>query len=351
MSVYKEKFNIGNLEIHEIHMENRNGIRVSFLTLGGIITEISIPDRDGKPENIVAAYEDYEEYLSNPAYFGAIIGRTAGRIKDAVFTINGKEYALAKNYGPNSGQGGTRGFDKRIFNHEVREMADESSVVLSLISSDHEEGYPGEAAVDVTYTLADDDTFTITYQAVSSEDTLVNLTNHSYFNLSGSFEESIKYHELFIDADYFTELDETSAPTGRLLKVEGSPFDFRHMREIGEEMDTPDEQLSIGNGYDHAFLFNQNGVTKVRLAHRFSGRVMEVETDNQAVVVYTQNYAKGQLLKDGNSLQPRRSIALEVQRLPIGAGEAFKEHSYLSAHERYSTVTKFRFFVESESMI
>jgi len=348
MKVWKREIKINEQQIYEITLENSNGIKVSFLTYGGIITSLEVPDNKGEFSNIVLAHNDYKDYLENPGYFGSLIGRTAGRIKDGSFMLNGENYLLERNYGENSGHGGKAGFDKRLYDYEIFESEDRIAVDLSRVSPHMEEGYPGEVSVKVTYTLSEEDTFTIEYEGVSSEDTLFNMTNHSYFNLSGSFKESIKYHELFIDADLYAELDESCALTGKLIKVNETPFDFRYMREIGEEMNSPDLQLKIGNGYDHAFLLNKNNGTKIRLAHRFTGRVMEIETDNQAVVMYTQNYTQGQMIKDGSILQPNCSIALEVQKLPIGSKEVFKEHSVLPANKKHLTKTKYRFFVESD---
>lgn len=348
MKISKHKLSLGELEIVEITLQNSRGITVSFLSYGGIITRIEVPDNQGKLENIVLAYHDYEDYLDNSLYLGALIGRTAGRIKNGSFTIDENKYDVARNYGENSGHGGIKGFDKHLYDIEVVELDDRIDVVLSRVSPHMEEGYPGELFVKATYSLSEEDTFSIHYDGVSTMDTLFNMTNHSYFNLSGSFNESIKYHELLIDADHYAEIDESKAPTGHLLKVSGTPFDFRHMREIGEEMDLTDQQLNIANGYDHGFLLNDHKEVKIRLAHRYSGRVMEIMTDNQAVVVYTQNYAQGQNIQGGITLEPYRSIALEVQRLPIGSNEAFKEASVLSANKSRKTSTVFRFFTDQD---
>lgn len=347
MKAWTRKINMNEHEIHEITLENMNGIKVSFLTYGGIITSIEVPDNEGQFANIVLSYSDYKDYLKNPGYFGALIGRTAGRIKDGYFTLNGKEYSLERNYGENSGHGGGTGFDKQVFNYEIIESENSIAVDLLRVSPHMEEGYPGEVSVKVTYTLSEDNTFTIKYEGISTEDTLFNMTNHSYFNLSGSFKESIKYHELFIDADSYAELDESGALTGAIISVKETPFDFRYMKEIGEDMVSSDEQLKIVNGYDHAFLLNGNSGTKLRLAHRFTGRVMEIETDNQAVMIYTQNFTQGQIIRDGSILEPQRSIAMEIQKLPIGSKEAFKEFSVLPAKKKYLTTTKYSFFVES----
>lgn len=348
MKVSKRSLNLGEHDVHEITLENGNGISVSFLTYGGIITRVMVPDNEGCFENIVLAYEDYKDYLKNPGHLGSIIGRTAGRIRNAQFTLDGRKYTLAKNYGENSGHGGNRGFDKHVFTCDILESESAVEAKLFRISPHLEEGYPGDLHVTVKYSLSEENIFKIEYHGTSSENTLFNMTNHSYFNLSGSFRESIKYHELFIDADHFAEIDETKAPTGVLTSVQNTPFDFRFMREIGEEMSTENEQLKIANGYDHAFLLKKNPGTKIRLAHRHTGRVMEIETDNQAVVVYTQNYAQGQIIQDGSVLEPYRSIALEVQKLPIGVNEVFKEYSLLPAESPQVTTTTFRFFVEQQ---
>lgn len=346
MKVSVKQHNLRGLEIDEITIENAQNMEISFLNYGGIITQILVPDNQGNIKNVVLAYKDYEGYLDNPAYFGAIIGRTSGRIKDAVFSLNEKTYNLDKNYGPNSGQGGRIGFDKKIFNYSITEEEDSISVVLEYTSIEMEEGYPGEVKVFVTYSLHEDNVFRIDYEAIPSEDTLINLTNHSYFNLSGNFEESIKYHELFLASEKFLELDETSAPTGKVLETEGTPFDFYHQKEIGEDMDVIDPQLKLGNGYDHAFLFKKEEKVKVRLAHRFTGRVMEIETDNEAVVIYTQNYSQGQILESGKTLEDRKSVAIEIQRPPIGLRECFKESSIVRKGEVFRTYTSYRFFQE-----
>lgn len=346
MKVWRKRVSIGPLDVEEIFLSTTKGMKVSFLTYGGIITGIYVPDKEGTVENVTMSFGDRKDYHENAGYLGAIIGRTAGRIKEGKFTLKEKEYTLSKNYGPNQGHGGPHGFHKKVYTYEIIEEQNQISVKLAFHSKHMEEGYPGEVQGFVTYCLTEAQELLITYEGKSTEDTLLNLTNHCYFNLSGSFEESIKYHELMIAADVFTELDETSAPTGVLLPVENTPFDFRFMREIGEEMAIDHPQLSIAKGYDHGFLFNKKNPVKLRLAHRFSGRVMEVETDDEAVVIYTQNYTQGQILPGGRKLKEGRAIAIEIQRLPIGDKEAFKEHSVLKVGEIYKTYTKFSFFCE-----
>lgn len=349
MKAWKHNIRIKDLDAEEIFLENSKGIRISFLNYGGIITGILVPDAKGILENIVLAYENYDDYIENPGYFGAVIGRTAGRIKDASFTLNDTVYHLSKNYGRHSGHGGNNGFHKKVFDYTIIETEGEIEVRMTFLSPHLEEGYPGALEATIVYSLSEEGVFTIRYEGVPTEDTLINMTNHTYFNLSGSFEESIKYHELFIDASHYAELDESSVPTGNLIKVDNSPFDYRYMREIGEDMDMNDPQLKIGHGYDHPFLFNQGNDVKVRLAHRFSGRVMEISTDNSALVLYTQNYTQGQTIKDGQVLGERKSVALEVQRPPIGDKECFKDKSVVNANDKYSTYTQYRFFTEKDN--
>lgn len=344
MGIFYKKHKIAQKDVTEITLVNNYQMKVSFLTLGGIITEISIPDLEGTFDNVVLAYENYEDYEENKGYFGALIGRTAGRIKDAKFTLDGKEYSLSKNYGENSGHGGDEGFHKQIFDFEV--SSDEKTVTLKRVSAHMEAGYPGSVQIEVSYHLNDHNEFQIEYRGISDQDTLFNMTNHSYFNLSGDFSESILYHELFIAADEFAELEEDSSVSGKLLKVAGTPFDFRFHHEVGEEIKVNNPQIEIGHGYDHPFILREEEQVKVRLLHRFTGRVMEVETNHEAVVIYTQNYTDQQVIKGGVTLETRKAVAIEPQSLPIGPDEVNKEYSLLKAGKPYKKTTTYRFFTE-----
>lgn len=336
---------IGEHDVTEITMTNKNKMEVSFLNLGGIITRISVPDLEGDFNNVVLAHQDYNDYLENKGYIGGIIGRTAGRIKDAKFILNDIEYNLSKNYGENSGHGGYKGFDKQLFSYEP--SSERCEIKLNYLSKDLEEGYPGNIGIEVTYTLNDENEFTIDYKAKSDQDTLVNLTNHTYFNLSGDFKESILYHELFIAADEYAELLEDSSVSGRLSKVENSPFDFRYHHEIGEEINHPHEQIKIGDGYDHPFILREDREVKLRLLHRFTGRILELETNHDAIVVYTQNYTDEQIINNNQVLERRKAIALEAQSLPIGSNGLNMEFSFLKANEPYHKWTKYRFNIEN----
>lgn len=348
MKVYERIYPVSLPGIVEVTLENGSGMSLSVLNYGGIITAIRVPDRTGESSNVVLSYRDPEDYLDNPGYFGAVIGRTAGRIKDAHFELGGKQFFLAKNYGENSGHGGNKGFDKKVFGIEPEIGNCEGRIHLTCEAGDMEEGYPGKLKVHITYTLTEDNTFRIDYDAASDQDTLVNLTNHSYFNLSGDFKVCIEEHRLQIAARQYAELDRTSATTGKLVDVSGGPFDFTKMKPIGEDIHEDHPQLVIGKGYDHPFLFKaeQGDEAKVRLLHDGSGRTMEVFTDNEAVVFYSQNYTQGQTIQDGTVLPERKSLALEVQRLPIGVDGAFLANAILKKEEIYHTYTEFRFGIQ-----
>lgn len=343
MKAYSRKLDLKGTEVHEITLENRAGMKVTALDFGCIITGIHVPDRHGDYKNVVLAYENPDDYLDNPAYFGALIGRTAGRIKDGTFTLSGEKFNLALNYGTNSGQGGREGFDKKIYSFAVNTSESMAAVVFRRTSPHLEEGYPGNLQVAVSYSLSEENVFKISYKAISDRDTLVNLTNHTYFNLSGDFSRSIESHQLMIASDRYAELDHTSAPTGKLIETKGTPFDFNSMKEIGRDIGDEDSQLHIGKGYDHPFVLKEGSGIKARLWDRGTGRLMEIHTDNKVLVLYSQNYAQGQLIEGGSILNERVSVALEVQRLPIGKDGIFLETSVLRQGEVFRSTTEYRF--------
>jgi aldose 1-epimerase len=343
MKAYSRKLDLDGTEVHEITLENRAGMKVTALDFGCIITGIHVPDRHGNFKNVVLSYENPDDYLSNPAYFGALIGRTSGRIKDGTFTLSGETFNLALNYGTNSGQGGREGFDKKQYSFSVNTSESMAAVVFRRTSPHLEEGYPGNLQIAVSYSLSEENVFKISYKAVSDSDTLVNLTNHSYFNLSGDFSRSIESHLLMIASDLYAELDDTSAPTGKLIETKGTPFDFNSMKEIGRDIADEDSQLSIGKGYDHPFVLKEGTGVKARLWDRETGRFMEISTDNKALVLYSQNYAQGQVIAGGFTLSERVSAALEVQRLPIGKDGIFLEDSILKQGETFRSNTEYRF--------
>ena len=348
MKINKKIYNIDKMEITEISITNKNNIKVSAINLGASITEIITPDRDGNFENIVLSLKNKKDYFNNPSYIGSTIGRTAGRIKNGQFKLNGEKYNLSKNYGKNSGHGGENGFNKKVMDYKTFSSEDESGVIFSFTSPHMEENYPGDLKIKIKYTLNNNNEFNIEYFGESNKDTLLNLTNHSYFNLAGNYKESIKYHNLFINSEKILKLDETLAPTGETLDVFDTPFDFNFMKEIGEEMNLDHEELVKASGYDHYFLFNKKDKSnrpKVRIGNNFSGREIEIYSDYKGVLFYSQNFTNNEVLSDGNILDIHRGVALEFQNPPIGKNEKFKDDSILRKSEKYNKFITYIFKV------
>lgn len=262
-------------------LENRAGMQVTVLDYGATIQSLRVPDRQGELTDVVLGYDTVAEYEENGGYLGATIGRVGNRIGGAEFSLNGKRYPLAKNDGENHLHGGIKGFDKQMWNVEVREDA----LVCSRLSPDGEEGYPGNLWVQVTFTLREANALSIQYEARAEGDTLVNLTNHSYFNLDGG--GSVLDHELQVFASRITENDAGCLPTGRLLEVEETPFDFRIPKQIGAEINADDAQLRCGGGYDHNYVLSGRRAAVLRSGR--SGIEMTVETDQPGMQVYTAN--------------------------------------------------------------
>jgi len=264
-------------------LSNKNGMEAAITNYGGIVVRLKTPDRNGKLEDIVLGMENLDGYLKGHPYFGCIVGRYGNRIAKGRFVLNGVEYKLAKNNGENHLHGGIRGFDKAVW--AARETG-AAAVEMSYLSKDGEEGYPGNLAVKVTYTLTEGNELRIAYSATTDKDTVVNLTNHSYFNLAGQGEGNILAHELTLNADRFTPVDSGLIPTGELRSVKGTPFDFTKPVAIGARIGQDDEQLRLGGGYDHNFVLNSGGGRLALAAKVYepkTGRVMEVWTTEPGV--------------------------------------------------------------------
>ncbi|MGL5380803.1 aldose epimerase family protein [Clostridium sp.] len=334
-----------NKEIISYSLENSNGLKINVLNYGGIITDIIVPDKDGKLENVVMKYNDMNTYKENPSYYGALIGRTSGRVCEGTVELNGKTLTFNKNYGLHQGHGGDIGFDKKVMDVKTFRGTDEAYVELSYLSTDNEEGYPGNFDLTVRYTLTENNELKINYKGISDETTLVNLTNHSYFNLSGSYNDSILNHHLYIDSDFLVQLDSTQVPTGKILNINGSAFDFTTPKTIGRDIEEDDEQLKVGCGYDHPWILNGGDQIKLKLYHKPSGRVMDVYTTQKAVVLYSQNFPDEELLEGGKKCERRHSIAIETQSPPIGRGNAFINHSVLEMGEEYNQETIYKFSI------
>lgn len=327
-------------------LTNAKGAEARITTYGGILVSLKVPDRAGKLGDIVLGFDNLDGYLQQPPppYFGALIGRYGNRIANGKFSLNGTEYTLAKNDGENHLHGGARGFDKRVW--KAKEASGQS-LELSYLSKDGEEGYPGNLSTTVIYTLTDNNEIKIDYAATTDKDTVVNLTNHSYFNLAGQGEGDILSHQVTIYADKFTPVDKGLIPTGELRNVEGTPFDFRSSKAIGERIEANDEQLKLGRGYDHNWVLNRTGSgmePAAKVIEAKSGRVMEVITTEPGLQFYTGNFLDGTLHGKAGKVYSRRfAFCMETQHFPDSPNKPAFPSVVLKPGGHYQTTTIYRF--------
>jgi aldose 1-epimerase len=315
---------------------------------GGIVVSLTAPDRNGKFADVVLGYNDLDTYMKPPfPYFGAIIGRYGNRIAKGRFTLNGVEYKLAVNNGENSLHGGIKGFDKQVWTARERKAATGPALVLSYLSKDGEEGYPGNLRVTVVYTLTNNNELRIDYTASTDKDTVLNLTHHSYFNLAGEGNGDILKHNLVLRADSFIPTDAGSIPTGEIRNVAGTPFDFRKANTIGERINNDDEQLKFGNGYDHTWVIESRMGTLRQAAIAYeptSGREMEVWTTEPGVQFYTGNFLDAAIIGKSGKPYPRRSgFCLETQHYPDSPNEPKFPTTTLRKGATYHSTTIYRF--------
>ncbi len=327
-------------------LTNSQGMRVAITNYGGIVVSIVVPDRSGKAGDVVLGFDNLEGYLAKEPYFGALIGRYGNRIGNARFKLEGVEYKLPANNGPNSLHGGLQGFDKRVWT--AREIHGERPALeLTYLSKDGEEGYPGNLRAKVVYSLTENNELRIDYSATTDKDTVLNLTNHSYFNLAGDGHGDILKHEIMINADRFTPIDGTLIPTGELRKVENAPFDFRKPATIGARIDADDEQIKFGKGYDHNFVLNRSGaglILAARVTDPESGRVLEVLTTQPGLQFYTGNFLDGSIHGKGGKAYGRRSaFCLETQHFPDSPNKPSFPSTVLKPAQTYHQSTVFRF--------
>ncbi|MFN7946423.1 MAG: aldose epimerase family protein [Blastocatellia bacterium] len=326
-------------------LTNDKGIEARIINYGGIVVSLRVPDNKGQMGDVVLGFDDLESYLTKNPYFGALIGRYGNRIAKGRFTLDGKEYKLATNNGENHLHGGIKGFDKQLWKAKPFTTKQGPALELSYVSKDGEEGYPGKLSVTVVYTLTSDNSLRIDYTATTDKDTVVNLTNHSYFNLAGSGD--ILGHQLVINADKFTPVDAGLIPTGELRNVKGTPFDFTAPHSIGERIEAPDEQIVFGKGYDHNFVLNNWDKTlrqQVRVYEPTTGRVMEVFTTEPGVQFYSGNFLDGTLTgKGGKVYQRRYGFCLETQHFPDSPNHPNFPTTTLKKGETYRTTTIYRF--------
>lgn len=331
-------------------LTNKNGLVAQITNFGGIVTSLSVPDRDGKMADVVLGFDDLDGYVNEHPYFGALIGRIGNRVAKGKFTLEGKEYTLAINNGPNHLHGGLKGYDKVVWKAQPIETADGPSLRLMYVSPDGEEGYPGTLTCGVTYTLTNDNTLKIEYDAVTDKATPINLTQHSYFNLAGHNSGDILSHEAMINADNFTPTDETLIPTGEIWAVEGTPMDFRTFAEIGARIDSSYEQIKFGGGYDHNWVLN-NKDGKLALAASFyektSGRLMEVLTTEPGVQFYVGNFLDGSNVGKGGAVYNyRNGFCAEAQHFPDSPNQPGFPTTILQPGQTYKQTTAYRFSIK-----
>ena len=335
-------------EVEQFTLRNANGMEVKIITYGGRITSLKAPDKIGNFEDVVLGFDDLELYLEENPYFGALIGRYGNRIAQGKFSLDGKEYALAQNNGENHLHGGEKGFDKVVWN--VKESSEPNTLVLSYVSEHMEEGYPGRLETVVTYTLTEDNALDVEYEATTDRKTIVNLTQHAYFNLSGDFSETILDHIIRINADKFVPVDNDLIPTGELRSVAGTPFDFRETMPLGKKIDAANEQLEIAGGYDHTWVLNEqdSGMRFAAAAlHPESGRKLEVYTTEPGMQLYTGNFLDGTLplqYGEGN-YEKRTGFCFETQHYPDSPNQENFPSVVLEPGETYSSKTSFKFSV------
>ena len=322
---------------------------VAITNLGGFVVSVLAPDRAGRTADVTLGYAGLAGYLSDSSYFGCLVGRYANRIAKAGFTLDGKRYSLAANDGPNTLHGGPTGFCRRVWAAKVRSEKDGDALELSYVSRDGEEGYPGKLTATVVYSLRADGGLVIDYTATSDAPTVVNLTNHAYFNLAGEGEGTILDHELQLEADQFTPVDATLIPTGELRPVAGTPFDFRKPTAIGARIDTPDEQIRFGRGYDHNFVVRgEPGTLRLcaRVVEKKSGRQLEVFTTEPGVQFYTGNFLDGKAAsKSGKPYLQRGAFCLETQHYPDSPNQPSFPSAVLRPGQVYRHTTVYRLSV------
>lgn len=333
-------------------LTNGHGVTVQISNYGGIITSIKAPDKNGMPEEITLGFDSLDHYLKEHPYFGALIGRYGNRIAKGKFSLDGKTYTLATNNMGNHLHGGDVGFDKVVWKASVVEKADGvPGLRLEYSSPDMEEGYPGKLDVTVIYSLNNEGELSMDYEAVTDKPTVVNLTNHAYFNLTGNGKRDILDHQLQINAMRYVPVDETLIPTGELAMVEGTPFDFTKSTAIGERIEVDNEQLERGGGYDHCWVLNRpRNATGVSLAARVveptSGRTLEVYTTEPAIQFYSGNFLDGTLTGiDGVVYGHRHGFCLETEHFPDSPNQSKFPSTVLRPGETYETTTIYKFGV------
>src|SRR5579864_1466117 len=329
-------------------LTNKKGMEVAITNFGGIVISLKVPDRTGKIDDVVLGYDSLDGYLTNKAFFGATIGRYGNRIGHGTFVLDGKTYTLPKNDGDNTLHGGPEGFNKRLWTAKDVSGKRGPALELTYLSKDGEEGFPGNLSTKVVYTLTDENELHIDYSATTDQDTVVNLTNHSYFNLAGQGTGDILGHQLMIHADRFTPVDQGLIPTGELKAVKDTPFDFTKATAIGARINNDDQQLKFGKGYDHNWVLNGGMKATPALAAEAydstTGRVLQVLTTEPGIQFYSGNFLDGSITgKGGKVYNLRYAFCLETQHFPDSPNHPNFPSTELKPGQHYHTITIFKF--------
>ena len=327
-------------------LKNSNDIIIKITNYGGKIVQILVPDRNGNLGDVVLGYETIDGFINGSPSMGALIGRYANRIAKGKFELNGKTYTLATNNGPNHLHGGVKGFRFKVWDAK---KIDDQKLELSYLSMDGEEGYPGNLIVKVTYTLTDDDELKIEYYAVTDKSTVLNLTNHAFFNLAGEGNGLVLDHELLINADFYTPTDDMNIPTGAINSVKDTPFDFTQTTKIGDRINDNNEQLKFGSGYDHNFILNKSDTPfafAARIYEPTTGRTMKVFTTEPGIQLYTGNSLSDEDIgKAGKKYPARSAFCLETQHYPDSPNHANFPTTVLNPGEEFQSTTVYKFSV------
>lgn len=340
---------VAGQEVELFTLDLGEGNKAEISTFGAAIVNLYVLDKQGKAVDVSLGYDNVQDYVNCSKFFGVAVGRHANRIGGAEFTLNGKSYKLAANEGKNNLHGGPGGFSKRIWKPEVMETEQGEALKLTYFSPDGEEGFPGNLQVEIVYAPTGTGGLSMTYTATSDQDTVVNLTNHAYFNLAGHDQGSILDHELEIYADLYTPIDAELLPTGEILKVEGTPMDFRAKTAMGANIDSDHEQIRYGGGFDHNWVVRRTepGLVKAaRAEDPKTGRVLEVYTTKPGIQFYSGNFLDGGIGKGGVSYAKRSGFCLETQFFPNSTRHLHFPSPVLRAGERYAHSTIYQFSAE-----
>ncbi len=349
LNIARERFGTapGGAAVHLYRLTNSHCMRVKIITYGGIIQSLSVPNHNGRTRNVALGFSNLDDYVEqNDPYFGAIIGRYANRIANGEFTLDGVTYELPVNNDPNTLHGGPKGFHTKVWDAQPLQDADSVGLELSYTSRDGEQGFPGRLETQVRYTLTENNALRMHYLATTSKPTVVNLTNHSYFNLGGEGTGTIYDHRLKINANHYTPVDSTLIPTGRIARVAGTPFDFRTSKTVGARIRNSHPQLLTGLGYDHNYVLNGGRGLRpaARLTDPKSGRVLHILTTEPGIQFYSGNFLDGTLIgTSGHTYRQSDGLALETQHYPDSPNQRNFPSTVLRPNETYDTTTVFKF--------